>query len=166
MDKYKEKRLFTTKCGGVKSTFAIGIREYEEPNGSFTDIVDFVSVSGPQPTVEDLYLALYEAKLNSYHRLGSTRPWRVATRKGMSGCIDYTLLMQHENGLKASFGLEQKVASIHLSMYGKVNNGYFSGPLVFLFSVLETNVDKKKLKKYYSLERSMFLPEPTEDKRL
>lgn len=38
--------------------------------------------------------------------------------------------------------------------------------MVFLFSVLETNVDKKKLKKYYSLERSMFLPEPTEDKRL
>lgn len=47
-------------------------------------------------------------------------PWRVIHREGMSGCEDYTLTAQNPS---SKFGSEYRIATVHISMRGKFNQG-------------------------------------------
>ena len=89
------------------------------------DRVELKSLSGPDLAAELLFpvlsAALPDGWLAEAEKIHQSRvnPWLVRTRTGMSGGRDYRLY-----SLRDREYLDQpRVASLHISMYGKLNRG-------------------------------------------
>lgn len=55
-------------------------------------------------------------------------PWRIIRRKGISGCEDYTITRLIPT---SKYGQEKQIATIHISMNGKINQGLHA-PVAFV----------------------------------
>ena len=86
---------------------------------------------GEAPTLGEVNAALAALPKNA-PSIDISHPWRIVRREGMSGCRDYSLLSLYDE----AFGFERRVASVHVSMEGKLNYGY-RGPLAMLQLALE-----------------------------
>ncbi len=117
MEKYKIK----TCCSGY---FGLG---YTPETGE----VLIRQGRGKAPTVGEVRGALATLPQNA-PSIDLSRPWRIVRQQGMSGCRDYSLLSLYDE----VFGFERRVASVHVSMEGKLNQGY-RGPLALLHLALE-----------------------------
>ena len=89
------------------------------------DQLSLKSLAGPDMPVKMLLpllnATLPEGWLKEAERLHQSRrnPWLVKSRYGMSGCSDYFLYsLRNEEYLD-----QPRVASLHVSMYGKLNEG-------------------------------------------
>ena len=89
------------------------------------DRVEMKSLAGPDMPVELLFpvlsAALPDGWLAEAEKLHQSRknPWLVKTRTGMSGCREYFLYSLRDE----TFLDQPRVASLHVSMYGKLNEG-------------------------------------------
>jgi hypothetical protein len=89
------------------------------------DLVKLKSLSGPDMAAELLFpvlsAALPDGWLAEAEKLHQSRrnPWLVRTRTGMSGCREYFLYSLRDE----TFLNQPRVASLHVSMYGKLNEG-------------------------------------------
>ena len=86
--------------------------------------VQIRSISGPDLPAELLFPVLNAALPEGWIEAAETapvpvRPWCVCVYRGMSGCENYELY-----SLQSAEFMNQKLsASIHVSMYGKLNQG-------------------------------------------
>jgi hypothetical protein len=89
------------------------------------DQLSLKSLAGPDMPVKMLLpllnATLPEGWLKEAERLHQSRrnPWLVRTRTGMSGCREYFLYSLRDE----TFLDQPRVASLHVSMYGKLNEG-------------------------------------------
>lgn len=89
------------------------------------DRVEMKSLAGPDMPVELLFpvlsAALPDGWLAEAEKLHQSRrnPWLVKARTGMSGCSDYFLYSLRNE----EYFDQPRVASLHVSMYGKLNEG-------------------------------------------
>jgi len=100
--------------------------------------VSLVPIYGCAPSIFSVFAALYTAPdalgprlmdLATVAHWGRSYPWRVETRKGMSGCTDISVRVQDE--VSRDLGLAGRVTSrIHISCANKFNqNQGFRVPL-------------------------------------
>jgi len=89
------------------------------------DQLSLKSLAGPDMPVKMLLpllnATLPEGWLKEAERLHQSRrnPWLVKARTGMSGCSDYFLYSLRNE----EYFDQPRVASLHVSMYGKLNEG-------------------------------------------
>ena len=107
---------------------------------------------GKAPTLGEVKAALAALPKNA-PMIEMPYPWRVVRREGMSGCRDYSLLALYDT----AFGFERRVASVHVSMERKLNQGY-RGPLALLQLALEEESPDEEFVEILDL--------PDEDKRV